>query len=779
MVPSPNASAGLTNEWTKPTSGYWEEPYWSLGVLPSKQDAIVFANDGYKALAIGPSTSVNYRSSLSIRNLTVDRPNNLLLLNYAGMNVPLSVASDFVLGRDSFLLSYYSSLNASNFYCSGNATFAELSQASFNLLQIGQLAPANAELVISNAFLSSDTLLVGASANGPPGKVNQYDGANQVTGTNGMTVLPSSAYNIRGGTLRMPRLLLYGGSNSFFHGAGNSAQFIISGGLVQVDSLGSESTNFQLQAGQLEAGDMSVIEGTFTQSGGLSTVGSLGVALRGSGHYLLAGGTLLSRGVRAGTFDGFGELNQSGGVHTNSAGITLEGAERTGHHAHNGGYVLTAGFLSVPTLYEMGGFFRQSGGTNLAGDVVLDFSAEYTLNGGSLECSNLNFTAVNNGSLQDYEPCTFLHRNGVITVKNRLIMDPPSYPYFCCFTRGGLYQLDAGRLNSHFVDVGDQFVQSGGLHTNDQTVQVHGRYTLTGGALGSPQVFVDGTGLFTQTGGTNAAERLLMDIWSAYNLNDGTLSTLYTTVSGGDRSKPSTNRASFTQTAGSHAVQNAVTVDGILRLNGGTLSAPNLTINPDGDLWLAGGTFNNSDRFTMYDGVCYAQGEYPNLGKLYVLLGLLSRTTNANVTTLDLLNGRTVLRFKDSHDVSSEWNGRLVIRNWSGSTNGGGADQIFVGTTAQGLTVSQLQRISFLNPEALPLGTYAARILANGEVVPAAGPSIGFSRTSRALVLSWSGNYDLWTTTNLLSPWSLIAGGTSPYTNSFTSPQRYFQLRSR
>src|SRR5206468_12081199 len=54
--------------------------------------------------------------------------------------------------------------------------------------------------------------------------------------------------------------------------------------------------------------------------------------------------------------------SQSGGVHTNSAQITLEGAERTGHHAYSGGYVLTAGFLSVPTLYEMGGFFRQSGG---------------------------------------------------------------------------------------------------------------------------------------------------------------------------------------------------------------------------------------------------------------------------------------------------------------------------------------------------------------------------------------------------------------------------------
>src|SRR5207249_988437 len=207
---------------------------------------------------------------------------------------------------------------ASNFYVSGRATFAELSEARFNLLQIATLSPASAELIISNAVLSSDTLHVGAGANGPPGTVDQYGGTMQVTGTNAMTVFPSSAYNIYGGSLRAPRLLLYGGSNSFYHGAGNSSQFIISGGLVHVDSLGSESTNFQLQAGQLATRDMSVIDGIFIQSGGLSTVGSRGVPVRGFAHYLLAGGTLLSTNVRIGTFDGYGEMNQSGGVHTNS-----------------------------------------------------------------------------------------------------------------------------------------------------------------------------------------------------------------------------------------------------------------------------------------------------------------------------------------------------------------------------------------------------------------------------------------------------------------------------
>src|SRR5437867_12075945 len=85
-----NSSAGLTNGWTKTTSGYWEEAYWSLGTLPSMQDdEIRFANEGWKALAIGGNTVANYPASLRIRNLTINAPSNsanLLLLNYAGLS---------------------------------------------------------------------------------------------------------------------------------------------------------------------------------------------------------------------------------------------------------------------------------------------------------------------------------------------------------------------------------------------------------------------------------------------------------------------------------------------------------------------------------------------------------------------------------------------------------------------------------------------------------------------------------------------------------------------
>src|SRR5439155_7440422 len=75
------------NEWTKGTSGNWEEPYWSLGELPSTNHArIEIANSGFKAVAINYGTTINYPNSMRVRNLTIASPTNsynTLLLNYA------------------------------------------------------------------------------------------------------------------------------------------------------------------------------------------------------------------------------------------------------------------------------------------------------------------------------------------------------------------------------------------------------------------------------------------------------------------------------------------------------------------------------------------------------------------------------------------------------------------------------------------------------------------------------------------------------------------------
>ena len=122
--------------------------------------------------------------------------------------------------------------------------------------------------------------------------------------------------------------------------------------------------------------------------------------------------------------------------------------------------------------------------------------------------------------------------------------------------------------------------------------------------------------------------------------------------------------------------------------------------------------------------------------------------------------------------------GTVSILSWNGSTNGGGSTQLYVGTTAQGLTVAQLARIRFVNPQGLPTGTYPARILSTGEVVPGPRPIVNFTHLPNAIVLSWSGNYQLLTTTNIILPFIPIVGATSPYTNLFTGAQRFFELGS-
>src|SRR5258705_7015118 len=101
-----------TNYWTKPTSGNWEESFWSLGQLPNHDQAgITFNNPGWKALAIGANTTANFPGSLSIRNLLIESPvdsANQLLLNFAGVSVPLHIDADLrVVGANSSLASYY------------------------------------------------------------------------------------------------------------------------------------------------------------------------------------------------------------------------------------------------------------------------------------------------------------------------------------------------------------------------------------------------------------------------------------------------------------------------------------------------------------------------------------------------------------------------------------------------------------------------------------------------------------------------------------------------
>jgi hypothetical protein len=545
-------SAGLTNEWTKATSGDWQEPFWSLGELPSTNHALIaFRNPGFKALAIQSSTTANHRDSLTIKNLLVDAPPasaNLLLLNYAGLNVPLNVLHDFAIGTNGALLSYYSRLQASNLQVNGTATFAEASTAAIaDNLQVGESPVwtngAFGHLEISNAVVSTTYFDV------PNGRVDHYAGTNIITGS----------------------LALSSGRGGRFS------------------------------------------------------------------HYLLSGGVLMSRWVDIG-YLGHAFFHQSGGIHTNG-GMDIFIRHESPGETSGGQYTLSGGMLHSANRLELrGGAFVQTGGTNYADILAMASGGSYTLYGGVLNCSNVSVG-----------------------------------PY------GGLIPPDALSV----------FFQDGGVHTV---------------------------------------------------LNQGIL---------------------------------AITRYGLYRLNSGTLNVWSIHIEHRGELVLSGGTIAGNGGVLMQASTLRATGIH-QLGRLQ-----LQRGFQAGESTIDLSPNSTVLRFLDNRFVTWSSNVVLTILNWSGSLSGGGADQLIFGTNSMGLRPDQLAKTQFVNPAGLPPGRYLARILASGEVVPGDSASLAFMRSTNGMVLNWSDNFELLTATNLAGPFMPVTGATSPYTNSFTGPQRFFYLRER
>src|SRR5205085_3841094 len=108
------ASAQVINSWTKATSGNWDQASsWSLGVLPNSSQAVMITNSGWKAVAINPSTPVNFPGSMTIDSLTIRGAldaENTLLLNFVGTAVPLTVLNGITVADGAQILNFNSAL---------------------------------------------------------------------------------------------------------------------------------------------------------------------------------------------------------------------------------------------------------------------------------------------------------------------------------------------------------------------------------------------------------------------------------------------------------------------------------------------------------------------------------------------------------------------------------------------------------------------------------------------------------------------------------------------
>ena len=160
----------------------------------------------------------------------------------------------------------------------------------------------------------------------------------------------------------------------------------------------------------------------------------------------------------------------------------------------------------------------------------------------------------------------------------------------------------------------------------------------------------------------------------------------------------------------------------------------------------------NNDSFTITDGPSSASlvalgvdsqgGSSPtyvlgtastlaNFAGLVLKGGTVSLPAASSVTlgTLDVAGNGTLqmgssgtLHFAASSGVAWTAGKTLTISGWVGGAYGGGADQIYVGASAGGLTASQLAQIKWINPFGSGDVTGAFQ-LPSGEIVPATGQS--------------------------------------------------------
>ena len=236
-----------------------------------------------------------------------------------------------------------------------------------------------------------------------------------------------------------------------------------------------------------------------------------------------------------------------------------------------------------------------------------------------------------------------------------------------------------------------------GLVVKGGRVELAVSESLTG--AGTTTLQVDG-GLLSLAGGTPVGGKTLT-IEGDATLNGGVIDG---GPGGGSRGKLILGGNIISQgTTLSHSpdiqmqpTSGTVTIDGSAPLYGiGTLTktgAGTVQVNEEisaNTIDIKAGTLllGNDNRINDTVNVTLSGGTL-NTGGFDETLGLLSLTGGS---TIDLGAGGSLLKFSDSHFLS--WTGTLSITNWTDGT-----DQIYVGTSATGLTGSQLTRITFSNP---------------------------------------------------------------------------------
>lgn len=389
-----NSVLAQVNSWISPTSGNWEnQASWSLGVLPNARQSVALTNAGWKALAVDPNTAQDFPQSMQIQGMQIASPtnsSNVLLLNYAGFQVPLQMTS-LSIGTNSSVVALSSMLEV-NIDTNGNGgiqlggtvdqgEFAEVKvQGS---LQVWHPIQYASDVVPPAAYyLTNGTLTVnngeGIGGMRGPGQFVQYGGNHNVGGHStiygggGSIEFDTEAeFDIYDGQLTATNGIVAGGGDY-----ADGAYFYQYGGTVNADM--SVGGNYYLYGGMLRGSHFTMAlnersDAHVTQTGGTNSAASMELGhaseFGGGAYYTLSNGVIhVDTSV---TFGG-GQFTQINGQYTIVSNLVMSGAAIEVGVAP-ADYYLDGGTLSVGGLTTtLSSTFHQNGGTNyVAGDIVL------------------------------------------------------------------------------------------------------------------------------------------------------------------------------------------------------------------------------------------------------------------------------------------------------------------------------------------------------------------------------------------------------------------------
>jgi autotransporter-associated beta strand protein len=466
-----------------------------------------------------------------------------------------------------------------------------------------------------------------------------------------------------------------------------------------------------------------------------------------------------------------GNLNFGGTIDNQGKGIYIYGnnaaVDGTNRAIRLGGVLSGSGLLNVSQF----GVVKLNATHTYTGQTQIDNGELWIESAGSIASGSGIFVG-NGGQLANVTKFWISNASGGSTVTNNITINNgnANTRYLGGLNTSGAHVFSGnitnnsttGGLNLSALNSGGSVVFSGVISGSSNlisegagTVSLSGANTYTGTTtVNAGTLQMNATNTLPSTTAVTTAN-VAGATWSLNGFNQSVVSLAGGGATGGNVSLGSAT-LSITGSTNTTFAGDITGTGGITKTGSGilTLTAPGGTIAYTGTTTITAGQIRvNPAGFsgmTLGTSVNLNGGTLSSTG-ISTFQGAVFNTLNLSASsTIALGSNVHTLTFAASNGVSWTSPATLIVTGWTGGYNGttGTAGQIVVGSSATGLTASQLGQILFFN------GTnyYSATILATGEVVPKAN-----------IAMFWNGT-GTWSAANT---WGLVSGG--PYNQTWTS----------